>query len=618
MLIPRLPRSAAGLIAALLAGLAMLASANAQEDWLRVDEAFDLAVERHSDGTLSLQFQVRDGYYLYREQLRASTPGDEAPPLPLETPGGTIKNDPAFGTVEVYLQDVTARIPAEALAEAEARSDRLQITYQGCADGGICYPPVTRDLNLASLEVADAGDGGAGRSADETGSDTLGLMVADQAEGGLVGGMLERGGIALVIASFLLFGALLAFTPCVFPMFPILAGVLARDGEQLSPRRGFVLSGAYVLAMASAFGLLGVVAAWSGQNVQMALQSPYAIAGISLLFAALAFSMFGLFELQLPAAWTARISGVGTGRRGSPGSAALIGFTSALIVGPCVTAPLAGALLYIAHTGEVALGAASLFALGLGKGIPLMVFGTFGARALPRSGPWMNRVKTVFGFLFLATAVWMLSRILPPELTLALWAALAVILGVFLGAFDPLARDSAPVRRLGKASGLLATLYGALLFVGAAAGGSDPLRPLEELRAAGAPTAGSSEVGITFRTAYGAEDLMQILEEAEGGGDPALIYVTADWCISCDVIERRVFENPELRDDLASLHLIALDVTAHDAENRALMEQLQVAGPPTMIFFDTYRQEVEGTRLVGEIGPEDFLAAASKAREDAS
>ena len=417
-------------------------------------EAFALEVEPQPDGSRLLRWDIAEGYYLYRDYLSAET-GDGAT-LPLETEPGITQDDPTFGTVEVYFQEAEARIgPVQG---------PVRVTYQGCQDGGICYPPVTDTLPAIEAAAAPA-------PAEET--------VAEQASGGgitlaedsgLLDGLSARGGPILVLAGFFGFGLLLAFTPCVFPMFPILAGLLAGQDGTVGARRGALLSGVYVLAMAAAFGLLGLIAAWSGQNLQLVLQSPWAVGVVAVIFVALALSMFGLYEMRLPQAWTARLSGVGAGRGGTLGGAAALGFTSALIMGPCVTAPLAGALLYIARTGDAWLGAGALFALGLGQGVPLLIAGTFGARMLPRAGAWMEGVKAAFGVVFLGMAIWLGGRLLPGPAVLALWAALLLGAGVFIGGLDRLEPGSGAAPRLRKTAGLAAILVAVLMGLGAAAG----------------------------------------------------------------------------------------------------------------------------------------------------
>ncbi|KAF0096492.1 MAG: thiol:disulfide interchange protein DsbD [Rhodospirillaceae bacterium] len=594
------------------------ATAVLAQSFLTADQAFELHVTREAAGAVFLNWTIREGYYLYRDKILAHANGDGSD-LPLETSPGIVKDDPTFGSSEIYFRLAKAVLTSTAL-QSVAPGATIAITYQGCQDGGICYPPVTKQLNLASLSIVDqdaptnastpAGQWQipssltAGRSSPVVPAITL---VAD-GTGGLVSSLLADGGAAFVLMSFVLFGLALAFTPCVFPMYPILAGVLARSGGHLSPLRGFALSSVYVLAMASAFGLLGFAAAWSGQNLQMALQSPLAIIGVSALFVALALSMFGLFELQLPSHWIAVVGGRGQGQRGSLRSTAVLGFTSALIVGPCVTAPLAGALLYIAQTGDVGLGAAALFALGVGKGIPLVIFGTVGSRALPRAGAWMDTVKRAFGFVFLAAAVWMVSRIMPGTYGLALWAMLLIAAGVYLGAFDTLKAEAPGPRRLAKTAGIVASLYGVMLAVGAASGSTDLLRPL------GGIVQGRSMPNqeLAFVSAKNAEELSRMI--SEGSNRPSLVYFTADWCITCAVIKRNVLSDPTIRARLAGFRLIEADVTENSPQQQRMMQDLRVVGPPTMIFIDAGTSEVAGSRLVGDVTTESFLASAGKIR----
>lgn len=446
-----------------------------QSDLLKAEDAFRFSVERGQGGQITLRWDIADGYYLYREHL-AATDAETGTNVSLQTGAGVVEEgDANFGPTEVYYSQAIAHLePAEA--------DQVAVTYQGCKKDSICYPPIAATLDTQTLQISAATVGFA--MPDPKSPQPGGFqLAADTQDGGMIGSILASGGVLWVVASFLIFGLLLAFTPCVLPMYPILSATLAREGELITARRGFILSSAYVLSMALAFGLLGIVAAWSGQNLQIVLQSPYAVGAVAVVFIVLATSMFGLFELQLPSAWVNRMAGTTSGSRGSVGSAAAMGFVSALIVGPCVTAPLAAALLYIAQTGNVWLGAAALFALGLGQGLPLIAFGTMGSRVLPRAGAWMVQVKYLFGFVFLAAAIWMMSRLLPPPAILALWAALLLTAAVFMGAVDRLDAESTAGPRLRKAAGLTLSLAGVILAVGAASGGADPLRPLAHLGA---------------------------------------------------------------------------------------------------------------------------------------
>jgi len=582
------------------------AAASAQRsDLLQAEEAFRFSVERGQDNQINLHWDIAEGYYLYRDHLEAKDAGTGTGVV-LQTDAGVVQaDDPNFGSSEVYYSQAIARLGADA-------PDRVAITYQGCKKDSICYPPITLTLDTTTLQVADAAVGfgvTAPQPATSSNSEGGGFQLSEEsAGGGMIGSLLASGGALWVIASFLVFGLLLAFTPCVLPMYPILSATLAREGEALTARRGFVLSSAYVLAMAAAFGALGIGAAWSGQNLQIVLQSPYAVGTVAILFVVLATSMFGLFELQLPSAWVNRVAGVQAGARGSICGATAMGFISALIVGPCVTAPLAAALLYIAQTGDAALGASSLFALGLGQGLPLIAFGTMGSRALPRAGAWMVQVKYVFGFVFLGAAVWMASRLLPPQATLGLWSIVLLTAAVFIGAADRLTADATAGPRFRKATGLALSLGGVILALGAASGGTDPLRPLAQFGAGGGGQQSTTE--LTFAEA----DSTPVLEEklAAANGRPTLVYFNADWCVTCGTIERNVLPNSEIVAGLDGFQRVKVDLTTLDDANQALMRDLAVVGPPTMVFFDKNATELSGSRLVGDVTTETLRASIAR------
>ena len=606
--------------AALLVCLALsghlIGTANAASPPLQPDDAFALSVTPSDDGSQLLSWRIAEGYYLYRGRFLAEKPDGTA--IPLAVPDGERHDDPYFGPEEIYRSEVTAAMPGQ--------DGPVTLTWQGCQDDGICYAPqmarLDADGTVSSLplggepstEGAVSASSEANGAAWSPGGET---QDSDPAAGdltlaqndGLIEGLAQRGGNALVILGFLGFGMLLSFTPCVLPMVPIVVGMLAGQGERLTARRGLVLTGAYVLAMASAFGALGLAAAWSGANLQVALQSPWALGVVAVLFVALALSMFGLYELQMPAGLQRRFGQVG-GRRGSVTGAAGLGFTSALIVGPCVTAPLAGALIYIAQTGDVMLGAAALFALGLGQGLPLLAVGAFGPQILPRNGIWMERIKQVFGVVFLGFAVWLAGRVLPGPATLALWAALLVAAGVFLGAVDRLDSGAALRVRLSAALGILLAFAGMMQGFGAALGADDPLRPLAPLANRSGPAAESAEA--SFASVTTSEQLDQALASAEG--KPALIYVTADWCVTCRSIERGPLSDPAVSAALTGLAPIKVDVSDFNAEAQALMKRIAAAGPPTMVFLNAARAEASDSRLIGEVKAEDMLASIDKVK----
>lgn len=578
---------------------------------LPVDRAFAISVSQGAGGSLSVEWTIAEGYYLYRDRIAARVPNGTA--LTIETPPGLVKDDPNFGPSEIYYRHAGAVI-----SDLDSTSAPIELTYQGCQENGICYAPETRLVDPATLTVSDPAPlgplpavnwetEGVSSSPVETGMEgaTGGEGFELAADTGLIQSLRVEGGLLLVLAMFPLFGLLLAFTPCVFPMYPILAGALAREGDRLTARRGFVLSTVYVTALASAFALLGAAAGWSGQNLQMVLQSPFTTAILSVVFIVLALSMFGLFELQLPAAWTSWVAARTGGIGGSKRSAALLGFSSVLIVGPCVTAPLAGALLYIAQTGDVVLGAAALFGLGMGKGLPLIVLGTLGGSALPRAGAWMEGVKRVFGFGFLATAIWMATPLLPARLDLFLWAVLLIAAASF--AFT-VKWPKGTALATGRAVGGVALIYGAILMVGAASGATDPLKPLATLADHGKPAVGARE--LEFATVGTASDLKAKLASADG--KPTLVYFTADWCVTCDMIERSVLRDESIGRRLAGFQLVKADLTDFDQDNAALMAKLRVAGPPTMLFFDANAREAAGTRLVGDVTVGSLTRSAAR------
>ncbi|MDR6759181.1 thiol:disulfide interchange protein DsbD [Mycoplana sp. BE70] len=587
--------------------IAAVLPARALEVPLPMDEAFVPVIAKEDDGRLTISWKIADGYYLYRDYLSAEGADDQA--LILQTEPGKIKDDPGFGTTEVYYGEASASI-----ADAP---QTIRLTYQGCQDGGLCYPPTTRTIDVAAMTISKSDGGGFAlpptgdaRPAADAGEAKADFAIAGDSGETTVDRLLTGGGLALLLAGFLGFGLLLAFTPCVFPIYPIVAAMLTREGEGLTAGRGFVLASAYVLALAAAFGLVGIAAAWSGQNLQIVLQSPLAIGAVAGLFVLLALSNFGLFHIQLPAAIGNRLNG-GRRKGGSVGAAALLGLSSAFLIGPCVTAPLAGALLYIARTGDVVVGALALFALGLGKGIPLIAMATIGGKALPRAGAWMENVRHVFGFLFLGTAIWLATPLVPERFVLLPWAVLALAFGVYAGAFDGL-RTTCGLGVLARSAAVVSLLWGSLLLAGFGLGASDPLTPLGPLKRA--VNVSHTIEKADFTKIGSADRLSSLLGTAAADNRPTLVYVTADWCVTCRTIERSVLTAPDVAASLDGIRLASLDVTTLDADNSALMRSLAVVGPPTMIFFDGSKQEVHGTRLVGDITATSFSDAARIAK----
>lgn len=579
-------------ILAFVVALILLPAAVPAKTPLPADAAFRVGAARGGDGNLVCAWDIAPGHYLYRDRIAVST--DDGKAVPLALPPGVEKDDPTFGNTRVYHDHVSATIASAALPASSA----IHVTYQGCAEHGVCYPPVRKRIDLATLTVTP-----------ETKSlvpeVTLPAGPAQNMQGKAEGALAATlsGGLLAMVFSFLGFGLLLAFTPCVFPMVPILSGMLARSGQELSARKGFLLSSAYVLAMALAYAALGVVAAWSGQNLQVLLQRPTAIILMGLVLVLLSLSMFGLYDLALPAFLTARLSRATGGAGGSVGGAALLGFGSALIVGPCVTPPLAAALLYVAQTGDLVRGAAALFALGLGMGLPLLVFGAFGGRLLPRSGPWLVTAKQVFGFLFLGLAIWILGRVLPGQVIRGLWGLLASAAGVWFG----LLRSHGHGMRL--AGGGLA-LGGVFLLVGSL--GVFPFScPLAAC--ADVPTASMDTASGYFRKVSTIDGFDAAMAEARSKGQPILVDFYADWCVVCREIDREVMADAAVNTRLRNVSILRVDVTADTPQSRALMRRFDVVGPPTMLFVNAHTgRETDNSRSVGAVSVAQFLQTLGK------
>ena len=570
------------------------------------DQAFQLRAQLDEEEGIELTWSIAPGHYLYRDRIAVTLAGQR---IRIAADKGDPKDDPNFGLTEVYHGTGIATVPAELLPE----KGRIVVTYQGCAENSICYPPISKAIDLATLLIEDAQAGSAtmpppthGGNEDNpdvptwTPSSSGGL----ETEAGTLGGSL-----ASTVLAFLGFGLLLSLTPCVFPMIPILSGMLARAGGRISVPRSFVLSVSYVLAMATAYGTLGIFVAWSGENLQASLQTPPAVLAMSAAFVALGLSMFGLYELQLPQSWTARLTAA-AGSKGSIGGAALMGFGSALIVGPCVTPPLAAALVYVAQTGDVLRGSLALFSLGLGMGLPLIAFGVLGTRILPRSGAWLLRVKHIFGFIFVALAIWMASRVLPVALTATASGGLCIAVGLYLDVpslfEEPRWR---PANLARAASGVLALFYGCVLVIGAALSDYGPLRPL--ISAGLVASAPDARAG-GFQVVSNEAELDKAIDLGRKQGTAIMVDFSADWCTECRLMEQNIFARDEVQQRLRGMLLIRADLTHFDLSSKNLMQRFAVVGPPTIVFLNPDGTEIAEARVVGDIGVDGFLGKIAK------
>ncbi|HKJ75656.1 MAG TPA: protein-disulfide reductase DsbD, partial [Gammaproteobacteria bacterium] len=498
----------------------------------------------------------------------------------------------------------------------------LQAGFQGCNERlGICYPPINKKVELklpapgedAGSSSAGAADGGTPLpevppvpEGDTSPAPDPQASQADQpplSEQGSLAQSLATGNTILVLGTFFGLGLLLAFTPCVFPMIPILSSIIAGQGAGLTTGRAFTMSLVYVLAMAVTYTVAGVVAALLGANIQAAFQDPWVLSAFAAVFVLLALSMFGFYDLQLPAGLQSRLTAASNRQEGgSLTGVAIMGLLSALIVGPCVAPPLMGALIYISQTGDPWLGGTALFFLSLGMGAPLLLIGTSAGKLLPRAGGWMEAVKAVFGVLLLAVAIYLLERILPGIVVMALWALLLLISAVYLGALEPLGEGTSGWRRLWKGIGVVLLIYGALLLVGAASGGKDPLAPLGHVRVAG----GGQPAHLEFQRVKTVEELQAKVAAASRRNQPVMLDFYADWCISCKEFEKYTFSDPGVQRALEGTLLLQADVTANDAEDKALLKHFDLIGPPAILFWGPDGTERKNYRVVGFMNAEEF------------
>jgi thiol:disulfide interchange protein DsbD len=577
----------------LLLLLCLPLSALAAEELLEVDKAFRLSARALDAGTLEVRYDIAKGYYMYRDKFAFALEPATAKAGTPQFPPGKVKQDEFFGDVETYRKEVVILLPFTAPAGIDAVT--LKATSQGCADMGVCYPPNPQTLQVSLAAMSSAPAAPAGSAIDGAGDESSQLA-----------GLLKNAGFWLILTTFFGAGVLLAFTPCVFPMYPILSGIIVGHGHKITKGRALVLSLTYVLGMAVAYAAAGVAAGLSGSMLSSALQNAWVLGGFALVFVVLSLSMFGFYELQLPAFLQSKLSEEsGHIKGGSLHGVAAMGALSALIVGPCVAAPLAGALLYIAQTRDAVLGGAALFAMALGKGVPLVIVGVSARSLLPHAGPWMDSVKKFFGVLLLALAIWLISPVLPAWAHLGAWGTLAIGTAVFLRALDPLPPHAHGAARLGKGLGIVLLLIGATQVVGAVGGSRDPLAPLGFLRSAGA----ASE-HVAFERVKTVAELDARLATAD---KPVLLDFYADWCVSCKEMEKYTFSDARVAAQMRRMTLLQVDVTANTDEDKALLKRFNLFGPPGIIFFDRQGQERQGLRVVGYQPADRFIKVLNTA-----
>jgi thiol:disulfide interchange protein DsbD len=569
------------------------------DDFLPPEQAFVLKAELRDAHTVKLHWSIPPGYHLYRERLSFTGPGVGQPQLP----AGQRKFDENFGKeMETYYSSLSLEVPVSGNGPFT-----LTVGYQGCADAGLCYPPEVRSYRIdpAAMGVltALAGSAEAVPAAGQPGAAATPEHAEDDAS--LAQRMLQGGSVWRIGGAFLVFGLLLSFTPCVLPMVPILSSIIVGEGN-VRRRRGLLLAGAYSLGMALVYTALGVAAGLAGEGLAGALQKPWVLLTFGALLFALALSMFDVYQLQLPGALQSRLS-ESSGRQsgGKIAGVFIMGALSALIVGPCVAGPLAGALLYISKTGNAVIGGWALFAMATGMSVPLLLTGLSAGSLLPRAGAWMNHVKTVFGLLLIAVAIWMIGPVLPVTVSMALWGALAILCAVFLRPGAAVPAGAGIGAYAAKALGVVFLLAGLFQLIGAASNGTDVLQPLAHLRGGGGaatPDAGHAEPRFTrIRTVA---ELEQVLANAR---QPVMLDFYADWCVACKEMERMTFSDSRVASAMRGMQLIQVDVTANNADDRALMKRFELFGPPGIILFNAGGQEVPQARVIGFMPPDAFL-----------
>ena len=568
-----------------------------------VDEVFVFSAQVQDPKTLLAHWKVAEGNYLYRDKIKFKLiDSDPAQLLAFSLPAGENKMDEIFGLSEVYHHDTDVILPIQ--RSNESQQITLQASYQGCSETfNICYPPTHKTivLTLPAMLASDI------TTASEPDNQAPEMPII--AEQDRIAQSLVQDSLIKIMLSFFGLGLLLAFTPCVFPMIPILSSIIVGGGERITTHRAFILSLSYILAMSVTYTAAGIMTGLLGENLQAMFQNPWIIGSFSGLFVILSLSMFGLFELQLPHALQHRLHQISHQQQGgSVAGAGLMGLLSGLIVGPCLAPPLAGALIFIGQHGDPILGGAALFMLSMGMGLPLLIIGTSAGSLLPKAGDWMNAIKAIFGILMLALAIWMLERIIPGWVSLLLWGGLLIVSAVYLGALNTLSIDSNGWEKLRKGLGLILLIYGSLLIIGSASGSHNVWQPLQSLAQTGSNN--KQEVhGLAFTQVNNLAELDQLLAQSK---QPAMLDFYADWCVDCKKMEATTFQDASVIAALTGTTLLQIDITNYTEEQRMFLQHFGLFGPPTLLFFDASGKEYSQYRLIGGTSASALLAHLNK------
>ncbi len=566
---------------------------------LSAEEAFAIGSPELDGDNLKIQWAIAPDHYLYKDKFLVKLMDAKGISLGEPVlPTGVVKQDDFYGQIEAVHDLAEISIPVHRTEAGKPGSFLLELGWQGCAENVLCYPAELKAYRV-TLPAPKAGGQPSVTWAETAVPEAVAATSVETkqplSEQDQIAEKLANGNTLLTLAGFLGFGLLLAFTPCVFPMIPILSGIIVGQ-KNLTPRKAFLLSLTYVLAMALTYTVAGVLAGLFGQNLQASFQNPWILGAFSAIFVLLALSMFGFYELQMPSAIQGRLNTLSNRQEGGNLiGVAIMGALSALIVGPCVAAPLAGALIYIGQTGDAVLGGLALFSLSIGMGIPLLLIGGSAGKWLPRAGSWMEAIKAVFGVMLLGVAIWMLERILPESVSLLLWAALFVISSIFLGALSQLPEHSNGWHKLWKGAGILLLVYGSLLVVGSATGSGGLWQPLKGLTLG--EGASAAENTLVFKTVKSLPELQQALQTAKG--QPVMVDFYADWCVVCKEMEKETFPDAAVQAQLHNAVLLKADVTGNSADTKALLAHFRIPGPPAILFFGKDGEEKRGFRQVG-------------------
>ena len=574
-------------------------AAKQNDDFLPPDEAFRFGPGMEQPDKVALTWIIAEDYYLYKERIQVTTDTPGVTLGQLQLPKGKAKHDEYFGDTEVYYEVLEASLPIARPAGSGTLD--LNVTYQGCAEGGLCYNPITKKV---SLELPPT-DQATTLPADAQPATTTPSSRTPVAEQDRLASLIRDGNLFAVLATFFGLGILLSLTPCVLPMIPILSGIIVGQGGTVTPRRGFSLAFTYVQGMALTYAAAGAAFVLAFKQAPQAFfQQPWIIGLMTLLFVVLALAMFGTFTLQLPSALQTRLTNVSNQQKsGTFVGTFIMGALSALVVTACVAPAIIAALSVISQTGQIARGAGALYATGLGMGVPLLIVGASAGSVLPKVGPWMDTVKSLFGVLFLGVAIYLMAPLLPGAAVMLLWSLLAVLSGFWV--FSLKARDGSPVAAPLRAAGLVTVVYGILLLIGTASGSKDPLQPLDRL-ASGGGGAGTQEHVLAFQRIKTVADLENAVAAATAAGRPVMLDFYADWCVSCKEMEKFTFPDPGVRSALGNAVLLQADVTANDDDDQALMTRFEIYGPPTIAFYGADGVERKDFRLVGFVPAERF------------